>query len=699
MQTRFKVIYILPSRYDEEGYVMRYWRGILPSNTLSCLRGLTCALADSKALGPGVDLTVDVYDDTVQRIPLKKIARLHRRGDTKVVVGLVGVQSNQFARATDIALALREHGIPVMIGGFHVSGVLAMFHEPTPELECLLNRGVTLVRGEVDGPGVLEGILRDALDDRLQPLYEITEPPDLSNAPVPMADARYRKRFANNGSFTIDTSRGCPFNCSFCTVINVQGRTMRYRSVECVLKAVEDNHKNSRSFCFFTDDNMARNPLWEELFDALAAQRARGIDALFMMQVDTQAYKIPRFVEKASAAGCNFVFIGLETVNPDNLKSVGKAQNKVDNYAEMVDAWHRAGMVVHCGYIIGFPGDTPESIRRDVTILKDQVKVDEVTFFMLTPLPGSRDHFEMVRNRVPMDADLNSYDSFHETHRHARMRAGEWLASYREAWASFYNKENMVNVLLRTPRERYWQLLHIFVWYRTCVHIGTHPMVTGLARLKDRVTRRPAFARESIPRYARRRLCDMYGDVKIYLRVFLEFQEIWLLTRPQENPRLATLTELRARWTDLRRTLSELEVAGRCEEAVQEVQGLLRNASERLRELSAIPQATGWRARRKLRRMTQEVEAYLHTLEAGLPDWQRIRAAQRFIGERVVAGYEEMAFHYVAKRRRFDAYRHDFLQRLRQGRFLPRDLSFMPRALVFEVVCGLRFGWNYFSHF
>jgi hypothetical protein len=418
-----------------------------------------------------------------------------------------------------------------------------------------------------------------------------------------------------------------------------------------------------------------------------------------MMQVDTQAYKIPHFVEKAKAAGCNYVFIGMETVNPDNLKSAGKAQNKVNDFAEMVETWHAAGMVVHCGYIVGFPHDTRDSVRRDVAILKDDIKVDEVTFFVLTPLPGSRDHLNMVKTGAPMDADLNSFDSFHETYRHRHMNNGEWTAAYREAWESFYSKENMVNVLLRVPRERYWQLFRIFIWYRHCVHAGTHPMVTGLVRLKDRKARRSIFPRENVLRYAWRRTREMAWELKTYTRVFLEFQEVWLLTRPQDNPRFVTLAELRGRWTDVRRKLQELEIAGRCEEAAQEVKGLLGAAAQRLRQLSAVPQATGTRVGRKLQRKAQEVEAYLHSLEAGLPDWQKIRVAQRFIGESLVAGYEEVAIRYVAKRRKFNEYRHDFLQRLKEGRFRPRDLSFMPRALVFEVVCGLRFGFSYFSHF
>ncbi|MBI2432516.1 MAG: radical SAM protein, partial [Candidatus Hydrogenedentes bacterium] len=494
MPRKLLVCYVLPSRYDDEGYVQRYWRNVLPSNTLACLKSLTCALAGTEELGRDVDLTVEIYDDSVQRVPIERIVRRARKSGAQLLVGLVGVQSNQFPRAADIALAFREHDVPVMIGGFHVSGVLALFGEPSPELQRMLEHGVTLVRGEAEAPGALAGILRDALDGALRPLYNITELPDLSHAAVPQQDEEYLKRFVWKNMGTIDTSRGCPFNCSFCTIINVQGRTMRFRSAEAILKSIEENHAHGVNVYFFTDDNFARSAIWETLFDGMIALRAQGIVLRFMMQVDTQAWRIPHFIEKAQAAGCYLVFIGMETLNPKNIAAAGKRQNKVGQYAAMVEAWHQADILVEVGYIIGFPHDTVESVRRDITMLQHEIKVDEAAFFMLTPLPGSRDHFNMVQQGTPLDADLNNYDSFHETFRHARIPAGQWYGLYREAWETFYSKDNIVNMMLRVPPALYWRTLWLCIWNRYATLFGTHPMVTGFLRLKDRKGRRPTFA-------------------------------------------------------------------------------------------------------------------------------------------------------------------------------------------------------------
>ena len=108
----------------------------------------------------------------------------------------------------------------------------------------------------------------------------------------------------------------------------------------------------------------------------------------FMMQVDVLAPRIPRFVEKAARAGCVQVFIGMETIRDDNLEAGGKRQNKAADYREMIAAWHGVGVVCHVGYIIGFPHDTYERVMEDVRTLRDELLVDQASFFMLTPLPG-----------------------------------------------------------------------------------------------------------------------------------------------------------------------------------------------------------------------------------------------------------------------------------------------------------------------
>ena len=227
----------------------------------------------------------------------------------------MGVQTNQFCRAADIALSLRREDVPVMVGGFHVSGTLAMLPGPPPEIQELLNAGVSVVAGEVEDRW--QELLRDAWEGRLRPIYRLIDhPPDLYGAACPRASREATRRFVNANYVTIDCSRGCPFQCSFCTIINVQGRKMRYRSLQCVTAAVRRAYRESgiRVF-FFTDDNFARNPASGKILDALIAmRREEGIAIEFLMQVDVPAYRIPGFVERASEAGCCSVFIGMESL-------------------------------------------------------------------------------------------------------------------------------------------------------------------------------------------------------------------------------------------------------------------------------------------------------------------------------------------------------------------------------------------------
>ena len=357
----FHLFLVRPSRYDDEGFVIRHWRAVVPSNSLACLYGLTEDVRQRRALGEA-DLRIYVVDEAVDKMPLDRIFRLNRRTGERVLVCLVGVQTNQFCRAADIALALRQKQVAVMIGGFHISGMLAMFPTVSPEIQQLLDAGVSVVAGEVEHRWA--DLLRDACDGKLKPIYRfLDDPPDLSDAPRPIKHKQFTARHIHSNYGTIDCSRGCPFNCSFCTIINVQGRKTRYRSPECIEHTIRHAYRESGvSLYFFTDDNFARNPAWEQIFDRLIALRDNeGIAIEFVIQADVPSHKTPGFIDKAVRAGCCTVFIGMESLNPRNLQATGKTQNHVQEYRAAIAAWQEARVTTIVGYIIGFPHDTEES--------------------------------------------------------------------------------------------------------------------------------------------------------------------------------------------------------------------------------------------------------------------------------------------------------------------------------------------------
>src|ERR671935_2205147 len=125
---KFRIVLIKPSKYDDDGYVIRFWKGVLPSNTLNVLHGLTEEVKSSRVFG---DLRIEIitFDETAEKLPVKKIISWSRRHSTKLVVGLVGVQTNQFPRAFDLARQFRGAGIDVIMGEFHASGTINMLGE------------------------------------------------------------------------------------------------------------------------------------------------------------------------------------------------------------------------------------------------------------------------------------------------------------------------------------------------------------------------------------------------------------------------------------------------------------------------------------------------------------------------------------------------------------------------------------------
>ena len=559
---KVRVVIIKPSKYDDDGYVIRHFRGVLPSNTLACLSSLTQDVADRGLLGNDVEVEIEIFDDTVQKIPVESIIRSQRLPRQRVIVALAGVQTNQFPRASDLAKKFRAGGLQVLIGGFHVSGALALSPCITPEIQELLDIGVTVVKGEVED--TWGDILRDAEADKLLPIYDFMDnKPDLAHKPIPVINGKYLKKFIVSNFGTIDCSRGCPFTCSFCTIINVQGRKMRVRAAETMINTLRENYRRRKlTFYFFTDDNFARNPNWREIFHGLAKLREEEhIPIQFMMQIDTQSHKIPDFIPLAAKAGCSQVFIGMESINPQNLKAVGKHQNNADDYKNLISAWHDAKIATHVAYIFGFPFDTPESLRDDVRRLQEELHVEQASFFMLMPIPGSQDHAEMVAGGAEMHPDLNDYDSFHETIRHPNFAPGELSTSYREAWKNFYSFTYMKEVLSRANPENYWSILLDFLWYKNSALIeGGHPMLHGFFRLKDRVDRRPGCTVESRVRHFLRRTREVTQTLRSWILLLLEMEELWLQTRIRPDAEKRLCLEIENLRKQLNRNLRSAEL-------------------------------------------------------------------------------------------------------------------------------------------
>ena len=471
---------------------------MIPSNSLAAVYGIAADCAERQVLGPDVAIDIAVTDETNTHIDVPALLAGLRRHRNFGLVALVGVQSNQYPRALDIARPFREAGVQVAIGGFHVSGCLSMLDGRAVELEACRNMGISMFAGEAEGR--LDMVLRDAAAGRLAPLYNFMKDlPGIEGSPVPFLPKRYVERTLGL-SASFDAGRGCPYQCSFCTIINVQGRKSRFRSADDVEELVRLNWAQGIHKFFITDDNFARNKEWEAIFDRLIELREKnGIPLGLMIQVDTLCHKIENFVEKAKRAGVTRVFIGLENINPDNLTAAKKHQNKITEYRKMLLAWRAQGIITLAGYILGFPSDTPETIRRDIAIIQEELPLDVIEFFCLTPLPGSEDHQVLWKKGVAMDPDLNTYDVEHVCTAHPKMSKQEWEDIYREAWSLYYTPKHMKTLLRRAAATGLpmGSLVKILVTFATTVRLeNVHPLQSGILRSKRPSERRPGLPRE-----------------------------------------------------------------------------------------------------------------------------------------------------------------------------------------------------------
>ncbi len=530
-----RVYFIKPSRYDEEGYVQFFRYGVQPNNTLTVLRALNETFNRHHSAQRNVYLETVIWDEicdgVVSPATIDAIKEKAAEDGVELFIGLAGVQSNQYPRGRDLALQFVAKGMTTMMGGFHVSGY--------PDSRTFLHGcGITTIVGEAEN--LWGQIVEDFLRGELQPNYSVTEGiraktgqediivPVITESQLPLIDDRYLTRFFSPTLTTIDTSRGCPFTCSYCSVKNVMGRTMRSREPNAVVQWVHDAARNHGiESLFLVDDDFFRSPRWEEILVGLIEVRKEFPKLSFMMQVDVDAScyanleegetetakhrRSRRFVELAARAGCYEAFVGIESLNPDNLNHATKYQNTDDRqhrmtledarrrvmnkYRRVVENWHRVGVAVHAGYMLGFPFDGPDCGRIAARTLK-KLGFDMVSFFIMTPLPGTEDQVRYAKDGDIIDWDFNNLDSQHVTLRHDKLDRHQWMEAYNDAYRGFYTLGGLLKMVFsvaggrglsgETRRALMRQWTYYFFSYRQ----GRHPMVGGGWQILRRDVRR-----------------------------------------------------------------------------------------------------------------------------------------------------------------------------------------------------------------
>jgi len=191
-------------------------------------------------------------------------------------------------------------------------------------------------------------------------------------------------------------------------------------------------------------------------------------------------------------------------------------------------------VLTYAGYILGFPNDTPESILRDIEVIKRELPIDLLEFFYLTPLPGSEDHKKLHVAGIPVDPDMNKYDLNHVTTGHLRMSQAEWERIYKLAWQNYYTVSHIETVLRRAAatRANVANALFLITWFKGCIDIeNIHPLEGGYLRMKFRRDRRSGLPLEPAwlfyPRHWRESLVKQVRWAKLYLglrRIYLRIK-------------------------------------------------------------------------------------------------------------------------------------------------------------------------------
>jgi radical SAM superfamily enzyme YgiQ (UPF0313 family) len=348
-----KVRIILPSCYDETRQILKVNRVVFPNLT-------TLHLA---ALVPHQH-AVSVVDESLQEIPFDD------------PVDLVGISVNtpNATRAYAVADEYRKRGVRVIMGGIHASFL--------PEEAAQHADAVVVGEAEDAWPAAL----RDAESGNLQPRYQCPPRDSLAGLPHPRFDlldsAKYvHLPFCNSAMIPIQTSRGCPHSCDFCSVTKFWGRKLRFRPVA---EIVEEVKLSGGDTFFFTDDNfIANHDRARELLDALTPLRIK-----YFCQLDTTVSRQPEMVERLARSGCMLAFIGIESLRPESLSQMKKGFNKPQEYEHLFSLFRKSGITIYASIIVGAEGDNINSVDDTVRFLV-QHKAGIAAFFPLTPFPGT----------------------------------------------------------------------------------------------------------------------------------------------------------------------------------------------------------------------------------------------------------------------------------------------------------------------
>ena len=387
----------------------------------------------------GLTLLAALFPKTYE---IKIINEVIEKVDFNAEVDLVGITGLTcvIKRAYEVADRFRERGVKVILGGVHPS----LLPEEAKE------HADSVFIGEAEG--MLEKVLQDFEAGELKPYYKNREWSDLKDMPLPRRDLlnkRYRPFFK-----VIETTRGCPNRCEFCSVPIINGKRYRIRPLEEIDRELSAIVKKKGEYLFLSDDNVtAKEDYAFGLFDLF---KHYGIKWMGFTTIKIALNEA--LLKKARESGCVSLFIGFESILQENLNGVSKRFVDAKELSKWVKTIQRHQIGIQGAFIFGFDEDDPTIFKKTVEFVQKN-NIELPTFSVLTPFPGTPLHKRLDEEGRIFDRNWSRYDMSHAVFRPNKMTIQELQEGY--LWAQKYicAPRSILKRLLWGPRNHFFHFL------------------------------------------------------------------------------------------------------------------------------------------------------------------------------------------------------------------------------------------------
>jgi radical SAM superfamily enzyme YgiQ (UPF0313 family) len=450
------ILLIKPTHLDENKTPVKYKKALLPPLALAIIDRLTPEKHHIK-----------IVDDLVENIDYSSSYDL---------VGIT-VMTSQADRAYQIADRFREMGVRVIMGGIHPS---VLPHEAKKHAD-------SVVIGEVEG--LWKQILADFENNSYKEFYQDTSPPDLRELILPKWDnvnmKPYVKRIGNKlPTMPLFSSRGCRFDCKFCSASKVFGKTFRTKPISNFLKEIDSTNGK---YYFILDDGIACDlDYTRELFKALIPKKI-----IWSLQINTTILKSPDLIELAGQAGCNSLLFGIESLNKNSLKSINKGFNHPEAYKELFTRVSKAGIVPCPAIIFGFDEDTPDQFNVTMDFLEKN-KLETALFAILTPFPGTKLYQEMDDAGRILTYNWSLYDLGHLVFQPKNFTIDELVTQFWKNYRRLLSVKNIAKRLFyitsrsRRPLISFSESLLYMICNRINVYSCNQAISDGVIRIRNK---------------------------------------------------------------------------------------------------------------------------------------------------------------------------------------------------------------------